>query len=552
MSLTRRITANNNSLVVDFNPEEICILASINTLCNTFQDTSSATIFKLANENGFSDRDIFESTLANLVMVKAVERKINHNKDRLNHRVLVSFESNVDNIKNNYIFMFLVDDSGSKYEISETKISQKINIEEIIGPHSPKHFLMQKSNYITQNEFNSFKNEVRRFIKTYSKFEYTKPTRKESEEINFLRYEVKNLKKELLKKDQRIKYLEDHLVKEKDRSSYKPQQDGFLLRNDLSSKDSNYALQTDMYAKDEFSLKNDITANEGYLLNNEHATKDNSSNQSDVSTKDFLRDECSWSDLPVTKNLYEKPNNFEEYSPKTLSRSTKPNNLIDKKEKNPFRQFRHLQSSMIRLPSDLSDSTTQYSSTSTISQSPASILKPYIKDKKKVSGKQKKEKKLHFTVHDSGLKTDNSSTSWSLSDCEENELEDTKVESMHHGVFSITDSQTSVYVLHAGTNDLSKLKSAEKLAEDIVEAALKIKKKDNDVIVSSVYLQIRSLDTSLQDVNTKLLQLCRKHGLFYLDNDNVTVSSHLNRTGIHLNKHESNVFAKNLFYILGN
>ena len=102
-------------------------------------------------------------------------------------------------------------------------------------------------------------------------------------------------------------------------------------------------------------------------------------------------------------------------------------------------------------------------------------------------------------------------------------------------------------ILHCGTNNLSKGKSVEDTANEIIDLALSIKTSENEVVISSIISRADNDDYNkkLSSINNILLRLCKKNDLFYIDNRNIDRTSHLNNSNLHLNKQGTAILATN-------
>ena len=102
-------------------------------------------------------------------------------------------------------------------------------------------------------------------------------------------------------------------------------------------------------------------------------------------------------------------------------------------------------------------------------------------------------------------------------------------------------------VLHAGTNNLRSEVPAKRIAENIMKLALEIKSDTNDVMVSSLICRSDDeiLNQKLLEVNKVLVEECNRYSLFFINNDNIDASRHLNRGGLHLNYDGTVVLSRN-------
>ena len=102
-------------------------------------------------------------------------------------------------------------------------------------------------------------------------------------------------------------------------------------------------------------------------------------------------------------------------------------------------------------------------------------------------------------------------------------------------------------ILHVGTNDAPTKKAPEQIAENIVNLAIKLKRKC-DVSISSITARNDQYQRKAADVNRVLKEKCREKKLQFLDHGNTITVRHLNASKLHLNKRGtqilSNVFAE--------
>jgi len=100
-------------------------------------------------------------------------------------------------------------------------------------------------------------------------------------------------------------------------------------------------------------------------------------------------------------------------------------------------------------------------------------------------------------------------------------------------------------IIHAGTNELGKVKSTEEVANSIVELAISVKNKSKarNVILSEIIdRQDRGGHYSdvVKAVNKMLKQLCIAHNINLIEHSNILPEKHLNGSHLHLNKEGRN------------
>ena len=101
-----------------------------------------------------------------------------------------------------------------------------------------------------------------------------------------------------------------------------------------------------------------------------------------------------------------------------------------------------------------------------------------------------------------------------------------------------------LYILHGGGNDLPSIKSAEKIADELINLASDLKTKENDVIVSSIIKRNDRYNEKGMNVNHFLKIKCNELSLGYIDNSNIAIN-HLNNSGLHLNYFGTKALANN-------
>ena len=101
-----------------------------------------------------------------------------------------------------------------------------------------------------------------------------------------------------------------------------------------------------------------------------------------------------------------------------------------------------------------------------------------------------------------------------------------------------------LYILHRGGNDLPTIKSAEEIADELINLATDLKTNENDVIVSSITKRNDRYNEKGMDVNHFLQLKCNELSLGYIDNSNIGIN-HLNNSGLHLNYFGTKALANN-------
>lgn len=101
-----------------------------------------------------------------------------------------------------------------------------------------------------------------------------------------------------------------------------------------------------------------------------------------------------------------------------------------------------------------------------------------------------------------------------------------------------------LYILHGGGNDLPTIKSAEVIADELINLASDLKTNENDVIVSSITKRNDRYNEKGMDVNHFLQLKCNELSIGYIDNSNIGIN-HLNNSGLHLNYFGTKALANN-------
>ena len=101
-------------------------------------------------------------------------------------------------------------------------------------------------------------------------------------------------------------------------------------------------------------------------------------------------------------------------------------------------------------------------------------------------------------------------------------------------------------VIHSGTNDITnKVNTLQKIRK-VINA---IKENDvNDeieiVLSSVIHRDDQDVEDEMNELNKKLVNLCKGKGMHFIDNSNIKSSS-LNRSKLHLNKSGTALLTKN-------
>ena len=102
-----------------------------------------------------------------------------------------------------------------------------------------------------------------------------------------------------------------------------------------------------------------------------------------------------------------------------------------------------------------------------------------------------------------------------------------------HAVPSIK-KKPSVFVLHTGANDFREEKNDDEIAKKIFNLAKTLKTDENSVYISGIVKRDDDrTNERISNVNKSLKGLCEEAGFPFIDNNNIEVRQHLNRSGLH-------------------
>eukprot|EP00112_Aurelia_sp_Birch-Aquarium-sp1_P012763 Seg2688.2 transcript_id=Seg2688.2/GoldUCD/mRNA.D3Y31 product="hypothetical protein" protein_id=Seg2688.2/GoldUCD/D3Y31 len=106
-------------------------------------------------------------------------------------------------------------------------------------------------------------------------------------------------------------------------------------------------------------------------------------------------------------------------------------------------------------------------------------------------------------------------------------------------------------VLHTGANDFRAEKEDVKMAQNIYALARTLKTEDNTVFVSGIVSrEDEFINERTTKVNKILEELCKKNKFPFIDNSNINIHTHLNRSGLHLNHIGDDKLALNIISAL--
>ena len=119
-----------------------------------------------------------------------------------------------------------------------------------------------------------------------------------------------------------------------------------------------------------------------------------------------------------------------------------------------------------------------------------------------------------------------------------------------HAVQSMK-TQPDRVVLHTGANDFREEKEDAKIAQNIYALARTLKTEDNTVLVSGIISrEDEFINERTANVNWILEELCKKNKFPFIDNSNINICTHLNRSGLHLNHTGGGKLALNIISAL--
>ena len=101
-----------------------------------------------------------------------------------------------------------------------------------------------------------------------------------------------------------------------------------------------------------------------------------------------------------------------------------------------------------------------------------------------------------------------------------------------------------IILLHCGTNDLRTTKTAEDIAEELINLANTLKNEENEVAISSITVRNDNLQKKGLEVNKLLKSKCEHKSYTFCENSNITRGC-LNASGLHLNPYGTTTLANN-------
>ena len=110
-------------------------------------------------------------------------------------------------------------------------------------------------------------------------------------------------------------------------------------------------------------------------------------------------------------------------------------------------------------------------------------------------------------------------------------------------------------ILHVGVNDLLNDKSpssTDNLMSNLVNIVKKYKSFGvMDLFVSGIAFNNRLPNTVIKKVNEKIVDMCKKNGIVFIDHGNISHMD-LHQDGLHLLERSKCLLAKNFIFVLNN
>ena len=97
---------------------------------------------------------------------------------------------------------------------------------------------------------------------------------------------------------------------------------------------------------------------------------------------------------------------------------------------------------------------------------------------------------------------------------------------MKHFVKPAEEENPNLYILYVGTNDLRESKSAGKIADEIVDLAVTLKNKKNEVTVSGICPRADNLNDKATNVNENLARRGHRQKLGFIEHEQLDAKDH--------------------------
>ena len=107
------------------------------------------------------------------------------------------------------------------------------------------------------------------------------------------------------------------------------------------------------------------------------------------------------------------------------------------------------------------------------------------------------------------------------------------------------EEKPDTIILHMGTNDLRSEDEPDKIANDIVDAAVACKQTGCEVIISALLPRGDKFSDKAKEVNDNLKELCLSKNISLIEHRNFHSRYHLNNSKLHPNRKGSGILASN-------
>ena len=125
-----------------------------------------------------------------------------------------------------------------------------------------------------------------------------------------------------------------------------------------------------------------------------------------------------------------------------------------------------------------------------------------------------------------------------------------KTSTMRHHINASKEYDPSVYLVHIGTNDLKYEKEPKEIAQDIINIGTQVKNESDNVFISGIVFRRDELNAKALKVNEHLKLRCPDYTMIFIDNSKVVTNSHLNKSGLHLNKEGSKILSEHFLCVI--
>ena len=106
-------------------------------------------------------------------------------------------------------------------------------------------------------------------------------------------------------------------------------------------------------------------------------------------------------------------------------------------------------------------------------------------------------------------------------------------------------------ILHRGTNDIRSQATPENIAKEVMELAVSLSTKENIVFVSGSVPRGDNWNNKVSEIKKHLQSACRSRNMPFIDNSNISIEHHLNRSRFHLNPEGTRILANNFLFYIG-